>query len=213
MGRLVVVEGLDGAGKRTFTDGLAESLVSKGLSVFRLAFPRYGQSIHADLVRDAMYLRLGDAVDSVYGMTLLFALDRRDAAVTISTELDKHDIVLVDRYIASNAAYGSARLHQDARGDFVKWLHQFEVDRFGLRIPDLQLLYRVPAEVAADRAKYREKVDSGRARDSWESDFALQSGAAEVYDQLVDDAWLSAWHVVDGTSTCDFAAIATTVLA
>ena len=36
--------------------------------------------MHADLARDALHGRLGDLVDSVHGMAVLFALDRRAAA-------------------------------------------------------------------------------------------------------------------------------------
>ena len=204
MGRLVVIEGLDGAGKRTLTDSLTRLLSARGSTVSRLAFPRYGKNIHADLSREARYLRLGDVIDSVYAMALLYALDRKEATAMIRAELDQHDVVLVDRYVASNAAFGAARLHQDARGDFVKWLYELEIDRFQVPVPDLQLLLRVPALVASQRAAHRESTEPDRIKDSYESDFDLQSRAANLYDQLVEDAWLAAWHVVDGVSAYDF---------
>ena len=46
---LIVIEGLDGAGKRTLTEGLRAALQADGKSVTTLAFPRYGASVHADL--------------------------------------------------------------------------------------------------------------------------------------------------------------------
>ena len=49
---LIVIEGLDGAGKRTLTGGLSRALVTVGRSVTTLAFPRYGQSITADLATE-----------------------------------------------------------------------------------------------------------------------------------------------------------------
>ena len=52
--RLVVVEGLDGAGKNTLTTRLVAELGARGLSVGRLAFPRYG-TLHADLAADALH--------------------------------------------------------------------------------------------------------------------------------------------------------------
>jgi len=202
---LVVIEGLDGAGKRTLADKLTAEL---GGSVGRLAFPRYGVDVHADLVRDALHGRLGDLADSVHGMAMLFALDRRGAAEDIRADLARHDVVLLDRYVASNAAYGAARLHQDARGRFVEWVREIEIDRFGLPVPDLQLLLRVSPELAATRSAHRERTESDRARDDWESDGGLQARCAAVYDQLAEDGWLSPWHIVDGTSTVDFAALA-----
>ena len=141
MGRLVVIEGLDGAGKRTLADKLAGAL---GGGVARFAFPRYTEDVHAELVRDALYGRMGDLAGSVHGMAVLFALDRRAAAPALRAALASHDVVLVDRYVASNAAYGAARLHEGAAGEFVGWVRALEVERFGIPVPDHQLHLAVP---------------------------------------------------------------------
>lgn len=206
MGQLIVIEGLDGAGKRTLAEKLTAALAERGASVGRQAFPRYGADVHADLVGDALHGRLGDLADSVYGMAMLFALDRRGAAEDIRADLREHDIVLLDRYVASNAAYGAARLFQDARGSFVNWVRELEIDRFGLPVPDAHLLLRVSPELAGIRSAHRERTE--RARDDWDSDAELQARCAQVYDGLAGDAWLSPWHVLDGKSTMDFAALA-----
>jgi hypothetical protein len=100
VGRLVVIEGLDGAGKRTLADGLVCALSARGASVARMAFPRYDLDVHAELARDALYGRLGDLASSVHGMAVLFALDRRAAAEQLRTLRCGHDVVLLDRYVA-----------------------------------------------------------------------------------------------------------------
>jgi dTMP kinase len=133
-------------------------------------------------------------------MSVLYALDRRGAADRIRADLDQYDVVLLDRYIASNAAYGAARLRQDSRGEFVEWVRALEVDRFGLPVPDLQLLLRVPTAVAADRAARRELADAERARDLYESDGGLQQRCSAVYDGLAADEWLGPWEVLDGSA-------------
>jgi dTMP kinase len=204
VGKLVVIEGLDGAGKRTLANGLTAALEADGRTVTSHAFPRYGVSVHADLVRDGLYGRLGDLSDSVYGMAVLYALDRRGAADQIRKDLEEHDVVLLDRYVASNAAYNAARLHQDETGEFVEWVRALEIDRFGLPVPDLHLLLRVPVEVAAERAAKREQGDSTRARDIYESDGSLQARCGVVYDGLVKINWLAPWQVVDGRSNVNF---------
>ena len=101
--------------------------------------------------------------------------------------------MLVDRYVASNAAYGAARLHQDAAGEFVGWVRALEVERFGMPVPDHQLLLAVPREVAAARAAHRERTETGRARDAYESDDGLQKRTGAVYAELAATAWLSPW--------------------
>lgn len=207
MGKLVVIEGLDGAGKRTLANGLTEALGAQGRTVVTHAFPRYGQSVHADLVRDGLYGRLGDLSDSVYGMAVLYALDRRGAADEIRKDLEEHDVVLLDRYVASSAAYSAARLHQDENGEFVRWVYELEIDRFGLPVPDLHLLLRVPVEVAAERAAQREQDDDSRARDLYESDGSLQARCGIVYDGLAKINWLAPWQVVDGRSNVNFSSL------
>ena len=204
MGKLVVIEGLDGAGKRTLANGLTEALHAQGRTVTSHAFPRYGQSVHADLVRDALYGTIGDLSDSVYGMAVLYALDRRGAADQIRVDLEKYDVVLLDRYVASSAAYSAARLRQDEHGEFVQWVRALEIDRFGLPVPDLHLLLRVPVEVAAERAAKREQDDDTRARDLYESDGGLQARCGLVYDGLANINWLAPWQVVDGRSNVKF---------
>jgi dTMP kinase len=212
VGRLIAIEGLDGAGKRTLADGLAAELERRGLSVARTAFPRYDCDVHAALVGEALRGDHGDLGSSVHGMAVLYALDRRCAAEAIRADLRAHDIVLLDRYVASNAAYGAARLHQDANGDFVAWVHALEVERFGLPRPDIQLLLLVQPAVAASRAEHRARMVLDRSRDSFEVDAALQERCALVYGQLATAHWWSPWLVVEGAREPDFVRLAESVV-
>jgi dTMP kinase len=212
VGRLVVIEGLDGAGKRTLADGLTDALRAKGASVASLAFPRYGESVHADLVKEALHRGHGDLADSVYGMAVLYALDRSGAAEDIRALRDAHDVVLLDRYVASNAAYAAARLRQDAAGEVVKWVWELEVGRFGLPRPDAHLLLRVAPAVAAERAERRAEAETDRERDAFETDDGLQRRCAAVYDELAASGWLAPWHVLDGVAGVDLEALAKTLL-
>ena len=210
VGRLVVIEGLDGAGKRTLTDGLTAALAAKGASVAKLAFPRYGESVHADLVREALHRGHGDLADSVYGMGVLYALDRRGAAEKIRSLRDEHDVVLLDRYVASNAAYSAARLHQDADGDVVAWVRQLEFERLALPVPDWQLYLNVPTGRAAERAARREAQDAARTRDAYERDGGLQDRTAAVYTALAAENWVGRWALV--APDVDPGELATTLL-
>lgn len=197
MGRLIVVEGLDGSGKQTFTRKLVDAVETEGARIARLAFPRYGASVYADLITDALYGRLGDVPDSVHGTALLFALDRRDAAAGIRDLLAHHDYVVLDRYVSSNAAYGAARLGgPDTDQDFPEWVRALELDRFGIPAPDLQLLLDTPVELAARRARQRAAADETRELDSFESDGGLQERTGRMYAELARAHYLSPWRVI-----------------
>ena len=194
---LIAIEGVDGAGKRTLAQGLSTAWQAAGRSVATLAFPRYGQSVTADVAAEALHGQHGDLASSVYAMAMLFALDRAGAAAQIRELCDDHDVVILDRYVASNAAYSAARLHQDADGEVVGWVHQIEYHRLHLPAPDWQVLLGVSAELADQRARDRARQDASRPRDAYERDNELQQRTGAVYSGLAAAAWGGRWLVVD----------------
>jgi len=207
---LIAIEGVDGAGKRTLTDGLRAALVSSHRSVADLAFPRYGRSITADLAAEALHGQHGDLASSVYAMAVLFAIDRAGARDHITELLAPHDVVILARYVASNAAYSAARLHQGVDGEVVEWVRALEFDRLQLPRPDRQILLDVPAELAAERAERRAEQEVDRARDAYERDDGLQRRTAAVYTALAAAEWGGRWSVVG--PDVDPAALAATLV-
>jgi dTMP kinase len=195
---LIAIEGVDGAGKRTLAQGLREAFEAAGRSVATLAFPRYGQSVAADVAAEALHGQHGDLASSVYAMAMLFALDRAGGAETIRDLRRDHDVVILDRYVASNAAYSAARLRQQADGEVVGWVHDIEYHRLHLPAPDWQVLLRVSAELADQRARHRARHDASRARDAYERDTELQQRTGAVYAGLAAAGWGGRWLVVDG---------------
>lgn len=194
---LIAIEGIDGAGKRTLTDKLRNLFEADGKSVAMLAFPRYGQSVTADIAAEALHGDHGDLASSAYAMAMLFALDRAGAIGDLEALRRGHDVVIMDRYVASNAAYTAARLHQDAGGPAVEWIRALEYRRLGLPAPDWQVLLAVPAELAGRRARSRADSHPGRARDSYERDDGLQQRTGAVYAELAAAGWGGPWLVVD----------------
>lgn len=199
MGVLIALEGLDGAGKRTLTATLIDEIEAAGARAATVAFPRYGASIHADLAAEALRGEHGDLAASVHGMAMLFALDRVGARDRLLQLTRENDVVLLDRYVASNAAYGAARLYESVDGSFVKWVAELEFGRFGLPYPAKQVYLGVPVEVARERAAHREGIDVGRARDAFERDSGLQERTAALYSALAQVQWASPWQVVSSS--------------
>ncbi len=195
MAVLIVIEGLDGAGKRTLTEGLRAAFEAAGQTVGTLAFPRYGESITADLASEALHGRHGDLSESVYAMAVLFALDRAAAREHLGALRDGHDVVILDRYVASNAAYSAARLNQGADGEVVSWVGELEYGRFDLPEPDHQILLDVPVALAAQRAQRRAGLEADRARDAYERDTGLQRRTQGVYAGLAGAGWHGRWSV------------------
>ena len=174
---IIAIEGIDGAGKTTLLTTLREQLHAEVI-----AFPRYETSIHAQLVRRALYQQMGDLTDSAYAMATLFALDRHEARE------------LLHPFVASNAAYSWARTGDEA---IVDWVAELEFNTLGVPRPDLQVFLNTTPDIAGQRAIAREQSDSSRARDSYESDRTLQQRTADAYGQLVAQNWQSPWLIVE----------------
>jgi dTMP kinase len=208
---LIAIEGVDGAGKRTLTTGLRAAFEAAGKSIASLAFPRYHRSVPADIAAEALHGAHGDLSSSVYAMAVLFALDRAGAGEEIDHLNATYDVVILDRYVASNAAYSAARLHQGADGEAVEWVRTLEFERLRLPRPDWQILLDVPTELAAQRALRRAETDADRARDSYERDDGLQRRTGEVYAALAAGNWCGRWSVAG--PEVDAAALAGTLTA
>jgi dTMP kinase len=196
-GLLIAIEGVDGAGKRTLCDGLRAAFEGNHMSVAGLSFPRYHHSVAADLAAEALHGEHGDLASSVYAMAVLFALDRAGAREEIGHLRAAYDVLILDRYVASNAAYSAARLHQDATGEAVDWVRRLEYERLHMPAPDWQVLLDVPAELAADRARHREGEDVSRPRDAYERDDELQRRTGEVYCGLAAEGFGGPWQIAN----------------
>lgn len=191
---IVAIEGIDGAGKNTLTTALVAQLEADGCAVQSLAFPRYEESVFAQLASQALYGKMGDLIDSAHGMATLFALDRRDALATLERFAASQEVLLLDRYVASNAAYSVARTQDPQLQD---WIADLEYGTFGLPHPTLQVLLDTPVETAAARAARREAQDATRTRDAYENDGGLQSRTAAAYRRLCGADWGGPWLRVD----------------
>ncbi len=116
-------------------------------------------------------------------------------ATRSATSTAAYDVVILDRYVASNAAYSAARLHQTADGDVVEWVRDLEYGRLHLPSPDWQVLLDVPTELAAERAENRAQQEADRAKDAYERDDGLQRRTGEVYSGLAAADWCGRWLV------------------
>ena len=184
---LIVLEGLDGAGKSTQLKMVTSYFSSLGRKVDYLHFPRYTAPIYGELI--AKYLR-GDfgAIDQVHPqlVALLFAEDRRDAASLIRSWMNQGRVVVLDRYVYSNIAFQCAKLEKPEEADALRdWIFDLEYEHYGIPQPTLNLFLDVPIGfVEANLASQREGDDrnylSG-GRDIHEADIAFQKRVRSIY--------------------------------
>lgn len=143
---LIVLEGLDGAGKSTQMAKLKEYIVNQGHSLKYLHFPRYDIPPYGALI--AKFLR-GDFGDIAHVhpqlVALLFALDRKEAGDQIKKWLLEGHCVLLDRYVYSNIAYQCSKLKDPAEKEALKrWILELEYEKYKIPRPDVNIFLDVP---------------------------------------------------------------------
>ncbi|HJE84238.1 MAG TPA: dTMP kinase [Corynebacterium amycolatum] len=197
---IIAVEGIDGAGKNTLVTAVTNQLRSQGHSVSSMTFPAYRQTIFADFADQALHGQLGDTADSAWAMALLFALDRKERRQAIIDAARENDVLIIDRYVASNAAYSLARTQDPA---IVEWIEKTEFEDFQLPLPDVQVCLATSVGVAADRARKREASDVQRTRDAYEKDSGLQERTLAAYQKFAEGSWQSPWLMLTGDDGAD----------
>ncbi len=184
---LVVLEGLDGAGKSTQVARLKAYLESVCGRLEYIHFPRYDAPVYGDLI--SRFLRGGfGAIDRVHPqlVALLFAEDRHGAGPWIRSVLEEGGTVLLDRYVYSNIAYQCAKLPDEAEADALReWIERTEYGFFGLPRPDINLFLDVPIGFV-ERSLHGNRRGDDRAylegrQDIHEADIEFQKRVRRIY--------------------------------
>jgi dTMP kinase len=192
MGLLLAIEGIDGAGKGTQAARLAETTTARGLRVASFSFPLYDSNPFSRAVADYLNGEFGSA-DEVHPelAALLYAGDRLHARPQIVSALQENDLVVCDRYVASNQAHQGGKLTGEARRRLLDWLEEVEYGEFALPRPQLVILLDAP--VALARRLVGRKAARGYTTleaDIHESDAVHSTATREVYLELAErDDW------------------------
>ena len=171
-GRLITIEGLDGAGKSTLARALAEAIAGRGHAVEPLREPggvATSERIRA-LVKDpALSI-------SAHAEALLYAAARAQLVQErLLPLLDAGSFVLLDRYVDSSLAYQGA-----GRGLGVEQVRAINRFATGALEPDRTLLLRITP--AAGRARQAGRDEPPDRLEREQEDFFARIAAA--YDEL-----------------------------
>ncbi len=201
-GALIVIEGLDRAGKTSQCHLLVEALGHQGYQVRYMRFPgtyirfclRHTSTNRASEDRNTptgkmidSYLR-GTSQQDDHSIHLLFSANRWEAAQGIKADLLDGTIVIVDRYSYSGAVYSAAKGNSDLS---LEWAWQPEV---GLPRPDLLLFLSISSMEAAKRGGYGEE--------RYETD-PMQSRVRHLFEVLLSMNHGHNIHVVDAGFSID----------
>ncbi|MCR4905357.1 MAG: thymidylate kinase [Clostridiales bacterium] len=182
MAKLIVLEGLDGSGKGTQTQILADRLRAGGRKVRKLEFPAYA-SDGSMLVRMYLSGRFGEKPEdtNAYAASMFFAADRY-ASYASDWKRDMEDpqaVILANRYTTANAYHQLSKLPREDWDAFLGWLWDFEFAKLGLPAPDLVILLDMPERVSSALVRKR-SAETGRAADIHERDGAYLRRSREA---------------------------------
>lgn len=164
MGKLIVIEGLDGSGKGTQAGELVKNLEARGERVRKISFPNYSSDSSA-LVK--MYLggQFGSNPGDVnaYAASTFYAVDRY-ASFKQNWEsfYAQGGILVADRYTTSNAVHQCSKLPREQWDEYLQWLFHFEYDLLGIPAPDMVVYLRVDPLVSQRLMTQRYRGDESR---------------------------------------------------
>lgn len=184
---LVVLEGLDGAGKSTQVKKLRSYLESVLGTLDYIHFPRYDAPVYGDLISRFLRGDFGNN-ETVHPqlVALLFAEDRHGAAPEMKKTLENGGHVLLDRYVYSNIAYQCAKIKDHTEAEKLRdWIFNTEYGDFCLPVPDLNIFLDVPIDFVEEKLKNarngndREYLEG--AQDIHEADIEFQKRVRNIY--------------------------------
>jgi dTMP kinase len=192
-GTLIAIEGIDGSGKGTQAARLRDSLLSQGRSVELISFPRYGETFFGARIGDFLNGRLGGLAEvDPFLAAALFAGDRFESRTLLIDAMASHDVVILDRYVASNVAHQAAKRTGEERQRLTEWILRLEYDVYGLPRADRTLLLDLPAEQAQQLiARKNARSYTEKAADLQEADAVYLETVREAYRELAraDSTW------------------------
>lgn len=194
MGKLIVIEGLDGSGKSTQLEILGKTLEEMGIDCKTVSFPDY-ESDSSALIK--MYLggEFGTKPNDVnaYASSVFYTVDRFASFKKNWGEYyNAGGTVLSGRYTTSNAVHQTSKLNEKEWKGFLDWLYDFEYNKVGIPKPDKVIFLDVPIEVS-------QKLLTGRYKGD-ETKKDIHEGDVEYLKKCRDAAYFTAkysnWTVI-----------------
>ncbi len=164
MGKLIVIDGLDGSGKTTQFELIQKILSDKGISVKAISFPEYDKP-SSTLVK--MYLGgefSKNAEDvNAYASSSFYAVDRY-ASYKLYWEKDYLDdkLILASRYVSSNAIHQMVKLPEEEWEKYLIWLIDYEHMKMDIPKADKVIFLDMPIEISQKLLSQRYNGDENK---------------------------------------------------
>ena len=186
MGKIIVIEGIEGSGKETQSKLLVEALNKMGIKSIEFSFPMYdtptGKIFKEYFLSNNNYFQEGYENLDPELVCLYTAADRKYNINKINKYLLDDYIVVINRYTSSNMAnQGSKYEDSEDRFYMYQWIDKLEYWLLKLPKPDYTILLNMPY-------KYNKQISF---------DFLKEEKDSKVLRAYKELSELYNWDVID----------------
>ncbi len=198
IGKLIVLEGIDGSGKATQSEILGKKLLDMKINVKHVSFPDY-ESPSSSLVK--MYLQGDFGKDpgdvNPYAASLFYAVDRfASYRRKWKSFYENGGFVIADRYTTSNMVHQMTKYDEREKQEkFLSWLEQTEYEKLELPRPDMVILLDVPLDIS--KKLVMERAAAGGSMDIHEQHLEYLEKCYSAYQVLCEKY---GWQKISCTS-------------
>ena len=196
MGKIIVIDGLDGSGKATQTKILTEKLKELGYNVRNASFPAY-EHRSSELVKMYLSGEISENPNDInpYAASVFYACDRY---IQFQTNLKwfmesaEDDILICDRYTSANILHQGAKIEEVSdRRKYYDWCYSFE-KLIGVPKEFMTIMLLVNPEISQELMKDCDKLkvsnDIHENNLQYLKDCYSKASAAAVYN---------GWYIID----------------
>jgi len=188
-GKLIVIEGIDGSGKKTQQDLLVKRFLQKGISVVTDDYPHYESSFWGKHVGRMLAKEWGNPMQITPYLTALpYMLDEADGSKKIiKPALDNGKIIVSNRYFTSTVHQIAKMPEGEQRDNFANWIWHAGYDELNIVRPDLVIVLLVDPLICQENIlqKAKRNYTQGHLMDAAEEDFNHQMESASEYRKMI----------------------------
>jgi len=148
-GKFIVIDGLDGSGKKTQLDLLVLYCRKQKIKTATVDFPQYYKTFFGRLAGRYLNGEFGDVEETNPYLTgLTFAGDRWQAKPDMLKALKQGRLLLANRYTSSSAAFMAGKFKSSSKQDrFIDWIYELEQKIYGCPNEDFVIYLSVPVAI------------------------------------------------------------------
>jgi len=174
MGKLIVIEGIDGSGKLTQLNLLLDYLAKNKIKHSSFDFPQYKKTFFGDFAGRFLKGEFGHfSRINPYLASFPYAADRWQVKEKLWQAIDQDQFVICNRYTPSSI-YQAVKVKPTERQKFLDWVETLEYEVFGIPRPNIVIFLYVPLTFA-------QTLIAKKTKDQYEKNFFYLKKVENMY--------------------------------